>query len=59
MFKMLFGLFGLNKKASVRSISKKEERAVVASLSRGNIHLQNGSYLLEKDIDEMRKKAFI
>lgn len=60
MFDKLLGMFGVNSKqeSKRRVISKEQERKIVASLSRGNIHLQAGRYLTEADIDEMRKKAF-
>ena len=59
MFKIILKMLGFGQKATKnRSVSKHVEKSIVSTLSRGNIHLQQGRYLTSTDIDAMREKAF-
>lgn len=59
MLMRIFRFLGLSESSKTKKrIEKNIERRIVASLSEGNIHLQNGRYLTGSDIDAMRKKAF-
>ena len=41
-----------------RKISKEVEQKVVSVIGKSDVQLSQGRYLTEKDIDELREKAF-